>query len=55
MTAVRVILGALFAFPVLLLFAFMLGPIALVPVLVIACCAPLLLFAVGLARYVDRS
>ena len=48
MTVARVISGALLALlalPVLLLVAFALGPVALVPVLIAACVAPPLLLA----------
>jgi hypothetical protein len=45
MTAASVIAGALLALPVLLLIGFALGPVALVPVLIAACVAPLLLLA----------
>ena len=43
MTAALVITGALLAVPLLLLVAFALGPLALVPVLIVACVAPPLL------------
>ena len=45
MTAALVIIAAVMALPVLLLIAFALGPVALVPVLIAACAAPLLLVA----------
>ncbi len=45
MTAVSVISGVLMALPLLLLVGFALGPLALVPVLIVACVAPPLLLA----------
>ena len=54
-TALLVISGAVVALPVLLLIAFTVGPIVLVGVLVIACCAPVLIVVGAFARYVDRS
>jgi hypothetical protein len=41
--AALLIIGVLMALPLLLLVAFALGPVALVPVLIVACVAPLLL------------
>jgi hypothetical protein len=54
-TALVVISGALVALPVLLLIAFTVGPILLVPVLVVAICVPVLIVVGALTRYVDRS
>jgi hypothetical protein len=44
-TALSVIFGVLLALPLLLLVGFALGPLALVPVLIVACVAPPLLLA----------
>ena len=54
MTVALVIAGALLALPVLLLIAFALGPVALVPVLIAACVAPLVLLAGAIWLYSGR-
>jgi hypothetical protein len=55
MTAARVISGALLALPLLVLIAFALGPVALVPLLIAACVAtPLLLAGAFWLWGVDR-
>jgi hypothetical protein len=55
MTAARVISGAVLALPLLVLIAFALGPVALVPVLIAACvAAPLLLVGALWLWGVDR-
>jgi len=51
MTAALVIAGALVALPLLLLVGFALGPLALVPVLIVACVAPPLLLVGALWLY----
>jgi len=50
-TALLVVLAALAALPVLLLAAFALGPIVLIPVLVLLCCAPVVLVVGAIARH----
>jgi hypothetical protein len=51
MTALLVVLAALVALPVLLLAAFVLGPVVLVPVLVALCCVPVMLIAGAISRH----
>jgi hypothetical protein len=54
MTAALVITGALMALPLLLLVGFALGPLALVPVLIVACIAPPVLLAGAVWLYAAK-
>ena len=54
MTAASLITGALMALPLLLLVAFALGPVALVPVLIVACVAPPLLLVGAIWLYANK-
>jgi hypothetical protein len=51
MTVVWVMLATALALPVLLLAAFFLGPVVLVPVLVLACAAPFVLIEGAVLRH----
>jgi hypothetical protein len=53
-TAALVVTGALMALPLLLLVAFALGPLALVPVLIVACVAPPLLLVGAIWLYAGK-
>jgi hypothetical protein len=54
MTAALLIAGALMALPLLLLVGFALGPLALVPVLIVACVALPLLLAGAVWLYASK-
>ena len=54
MTAASVIAGALMTLPLLLLVGFALGPLALVPVLIVACVAPPLLLVGAIWLYAGK-